>query len=231
MPRYAVAAISAGLLLALTAGCGAQDEAPSAARRVSVPAVVTGPAEMKDFDLGLLVPTNSRVRRVWSIASDQGLVEWTTSRRPSLYADELRGPWGLILWTRFRTRGFASRWRSYSLPLTMRIGTGQPKLRVELGDVTSDGRRDILVSQYSGNHGCGPHRVIATVAGRPRLIFRAHVCETQLEARRGQLEISDGFYEPGDSVCCPSFIRVTTKRWTGRRLVTASTRLIPQRYR
>jgi hypothetical protein len=122
-------------------------------------------------------------------------------------------------------------WRSYSLPLTMRIGTGQPKLRVELGDVTSDGRRDILVSQYSGNHGCGPHRVIATVAGRPRLIFRAHVCETQLEARRGQLEISDGFYEPGDSVCCPSFIRVTTKRWTGRRLVTASTRLIPQRYR
>jgi hypothetical protein len=65
------------------------------ARDLRGPPVVTGPVDVEDFDLGLLVPRDARVRRVWKPASDQVLLEWTASRAWSLYSDELRRAWGL----------------------------------------------------------------------------------------------------------------------------------------
>lgn len=232
MRRGGSAVLVGGLAAAgvALAACGGADELSAPMTRdLRVPPVVTGPVDIDDFDLGFLVPRDARVRRAWKPAPDQVLVEWTAARRPSLYAEDLRGPWGLVLWTRFRTYGFASRWRSYPLPVTTQVGTGQPNIWIALGDVTSDGRRDILVAQYAGNHGCGPHRVVAAIARRPRVIYRNELCQSTLASHRGLLKVSMPDHAPGDSVCCPSFFRVTLWRWSGRRLVAISTQRIPQR--
>jgi hypothetical protein len=65
-------------------------------------------------------------------------------------------------------------------------------LRVAVADIIHDRHPDVLVEQYPHtNHGCGPHEVVATLAGgRTVQTFRdATLCETTLRGVDGLLAL------------------------------------------
>jgi hypothetical protein len=192
-----------------------------------------GPNDPHDFDLSLLVPDRARLRQVWLVRggrqADQILVEWIKARKASLYGMDFSQnvSWGLTLWTQHPYRfSFQAPWKGVEVPV-LRYPPGAPDLRVRLADVTGDGHADVLVEQYPGtNHGCGPHKVIATFAsGETWRIFEASLCETDLRGVRGLLALDLPWYGPHDSVCCWSKVRRLRLHWNGKRYVVVSARV------
>jgi hypothetical protein len=122
---------------------------------------------------------------------------------------------------------FEAPWKGVAIPL-LKVSPGAPNLRVALADVTSDRHPDLLLEQYPHtNHGCGPHRVFATLAnGRTWRIFKASLCETTLRGSGGLLALDRPYYERGDSVCCWSKVEKIRLRWNGRRYVRASDHIV-----
>jgi hypothetical protein len=208
---------------------------PGAPVRLRIIATTRGPNDPHDFDLSLLVPRRTRMRQVWFIHGgrqpDQVLVEWVRTNTVSLYGQSFpeNVPWGLTLWTQSprRPADFQAPWHGIAIP-HLTLAPGAPNLRVALADVTSDGHPDVLVEQYPHtNHGCGPHRVVATLLhGTTWRIFRAWLCETTLRGAGGLLALDLPYYARRDSVCCWSKVEKLRLRWAGNRYVTASDRIV-----
>lgn len=246
MPRTACClALLAAALLA--AGCGGGTGLPGADKPLTVKsrppmrlpftAKATGPDDAHDFDLSLLVPRGARLRQLWYLhgrhSGSQALVEWIRSKRASVYSGDYPTGvrWGLTLWTQRPPRvDYQSPWQGVAIPL-VRYPPGAPSLAVSFADVTGDGDPDVLLEQDPGtNHGCGPHTVVATLAHRRVYrVFAASLCETTLHGEHGLLALDLPYYEPGDSVCCWSKVERRRLRWTGRRYVIASDRIVPAR--
>lgn len=204
-----------------------------------VKARTKGPNDPHDFDLSILIPRGSRLRQVWFLHGgrepDQVLVEWIRSRTVSLFDDFPDSvAWGLTLWTQtpLRPADFEAPWRGVAIPV-LKVAPGAPLLSVVLADVTSDRHPDVLLEQYPHtNHGCGPHRVFATLAhGMTWRIFSTWLCETTLRGADGLLALDLPYYEPSDSVCCWSKVEKLRLRWNGRRYVKASDRIVRVRVR
>ena len=202
--------------------------------RLPVTALTRGPNDPHQFDLSLLIPRRARLRQVWFVHGgrqpDQVLVEWVRSGAASIYSDALPDTmaWGLTLWTQtpLRPANFQAPWKGVAIPV-LKVSPGAPFLRVTLADVTSDSHPDVLVEQYPHtNHGCGPHRVFATLArGETWRVFKSWLCETTLRGTGGLLALDLPRYERGDSVCCWSKVEKLRLRWDGRRYVKASDRI------
>lgn len=194
--------------------------------RLAFVATTLGPNDPHDFDFSLLIPRGTRLRQLWFVhggrKADQVLVEWVRSRIVSLYEEDFPRDvrWGLTLWTQtpLKVHDFQAPWKGVAIPL-QRWPPGAPDLRVAFADVTGDRHPDVLVEQYPGtNHGCGPHQVVATLAGgRTWRTFLSRMCETTLRGSHGLLALDLPYYLPGDSVCCWSKVEKLRLRWTGKR--------------
>jgi hypothetical protein len=205
--------------------------------RLPVTARTRGPNDPHDFDLSLLIPRGARLRQVWFVhggrQANEVLVEWIRTRAASIYAQDFPRDvrWGLTLWTQTPRRiDFQAPWKGVAIPV-LRAPPAAQLLRVALADVTGDRHPDVLVEQYPyTNHGCGPHRVFATLAhGVTWRIFSRWLCETTLRGSDGLLALDLPYYEPGDSVCCWSKVEKLRPRWNGRRYVTAPDRVVRAR--
>ena len=200
-----------------------------------VVAATRGPNDPHDFDLSQLVPPGTRLRQLWYLHGgrkpDQVLVEWIRTSRISLYWQDLPSNvrWGLTLWTQTpRKFDFQAPWRGTALPL-IKWPPGAPGLQVRLADVTGDGHPDVLYEQWPGtNHGCGPHQVAATLGGGQvwRVFNAAPMCETNMYGVRGLLALDVPLWGTRDSVCCWSRVQKVRLRWTGRRWLVASARVL-----
>jgi hypothetical protein len=204
-------------------------------KRLPVIAQAVGPNDPHQFDLSLLVPERARLRQVWFIHGgrkpDEVLIEWIRSSRASIYGfdfpDSVR--WGLTLWTQTPRRvDYQAPWSGVAVPLRKQLAPGSPYLRVALADVTGDRHPDVLVEQYPHtNHNCGPHEVVANLAGGETWrLFGASLCETALHGLNGLLALDLPYYEPKDSLCCWSKVERLRLRWSERRYVAVSDRIV-----
>jgi len=96
---------------------------------------------------------------------------------------------------------------------------GSGAISRSFGDLTRDGRRDMIVRVHSGGTaGVLAYYVYAEVGGRVRLIravndtYRVGV---GIDAKRRLVE-RNPIYAADDPNCCPSAVRVRVFRWNGR---------------
>jgi hypothetical protein len=101
-------------------------------------------------------------------------------------------------------------------------------LELELGDFTGDGHDDVLfVEQGTGTAAARFYRAVATVRGTTRELFlRSHALDDgRIRIGHGDLVITEGVGRRATIHCCAPRTRVTTLRWNGHSLVSASVRV------
>jgi hypothetical protein len=95
-------------------------------------------------------------------------------------------------------------------------------LYVDRGDVTGDGRADVLLSELNGGSGgCGVRRVLSPFPGRARELFRRHLCEGYVSIENGAVVVREAIgpcpHVEGSAHCFGG--RKTSElRWNGARL-------------
>jgi hypothetical protein len=95
-------------------------------------------------------------------------------------------------------------------------------LWLDRGDVTGDGRTDVLLSEENGGSGgCGVRRVLAPLPGRASEVFRRHLCEAQVALEGGAVIVNEAIgpcpYPEGRAHCFGG--RKTSElRWSGAAL-------------
>lgn len=170
----------------------------------------------------MLAPERARTR-VYAVRAAGGepallAVLWDRGVRTAAYARP-QTQHGLIVWRQTR--------RGWRLAYARRGSRSLPYVGVRLGDVTHDGHQDVLMTEGSGGSGgCGIRRVIASARGDLREIFRRAMCETEIEARGGDLVVPEPIGpcpDPGGAAHCFGGTRTETWRWNGSRLLNVST--------
>jgi hypothetical protein len=92
-------------------------------------------------------------------------------------------------------------------------------IRPQTGDLTGDGREDLLTFEETGGSGaCGVWRVIAQTDEGAEEILHRETCDTTIDLTdQGTLSVREAVFAPDDPHCCPSAVRLTTLAWTGAR--------------
>jgi hypothetical protein len=107
---------------------------------------------------------------------------------------------------------------------TIRLGHGGGIDRLVYGDLTGDGQADVVVPVFSGGTaGDIAFYVLSEQGGVLHMIKRANE-EYKIGVRivHGKLQVSRPHYRSTDPNCCPDYLEVTTYRFDGKRLVSAS---------
>jgi hypothetical protein len=95
-----------------------------------------------------------------------------------------------------------------------------------LGDVTGDGRPEILVFESTGGSaGNGSYHLLMSTGARLREVFAKRLSwdEGRILLGRGALIVREGVDFVGTIHCCYRNVRETWLRWNGRRLFTLCT--------
>jgi hypothetical protein len=109
---------------------------------------------------------------------------------------------------------------------TIRLGHGGGIDRLVYGDLTGDGQADVVVPVFSGGTaGDIAFYVLSEQGGVLHAIKRSNR-EYKIGVRivRGRLQVARPYYRSYDPNCCPDYIEVTTYRFDGQHLVSASRR-------
>ncbi len=157
---------------------------------------------------GDLVPADAEAA-AWPLAGDRALVVWrTTDGRAS----------GLGIWR--RRQGSWVRLLERRRPAFIQYA-------ISLGDVTGDGRTDVLATETSGGSGgCGQRVAFRVEADRAARLFSRYACETASELRDGLLLFREPigacpFRRP--TAHCYGGVRLTIRGWSGPRVVVDRT--------
>jgi hypothetical protein len=165
-----------------------------------------------------LAPRGARVLGVHPLSDDQRALLWGIGGHSEDPASALYG----VTVVEGRTRLYSHR-----------APRGALRMSVETGDLSGDGRRDVLVfDDTDGSGACGDYRVVVTGPGTARAAFTRSLCEDQgsIHVARGGLLFSLG--ERKDPTtrnqihCCYLFVRRTLKRWSARRWRVVSSTLV-----
>ncbi len=155
-------------------------------------------------------------------ALSEGVVYLAADGEPRLIAalwsrgeDPLARTLGLVLWAPFED---PPPWR------VVYAFTDRPReqvlaIRPQTGELTGDGREDLLTFEETGGTGaCGVWRVIAQTDEGAEEILHRETCDTTIDLTdRGTLLVREAVFAPDDPHCCPSAVRLTTLAWTGAR--------------
>jgi hypothetical protein len=152
-----------------------------------------------------LAPRGATVVGVKPLSDDQRVLLW----RMGGHAEEpMSSLYGVTL--------VEGRTRLYS----HRAPRGSLRLSVETGDISGDGRQDVLVFDDTGGSGaCGDYRAVVLGPGSSRVALRRPLCEDQgsIHLRRGGLLVSVGEKKDPKTReqihCCYRFVRRTLVRW------------------
>jgi hypothetical protein len=104
----------------------------------------------------------------------------------------------------------------------------------DTGDVTGDGRHDVLLFQdQDGSGGCGVWRLLADARGRVRQLWARRGCadDAAVTIENGRLLSYQGVVKDPKSGtyvhCCWSVWRRTARRWAGTVPLPSEARLVP----
>jgi hypothetical protein len=165
-----------------------------------------------------LAPPGARVIGVRPLSDDQRVLVWRIGGHPEDPASALYG----VTVVEGRTRLYSHR-----------APRGALRTSVETGDLSGDGRQDVLVfDDTDGSGACGDYRAIVTASGTAQTAFTQSLCEDQgsIHAARGGLLFSLGERKDPttrDQIhCCYLFVHRTLKRWSGRRWLVVSSTLV-----
>jgi hypothetical protein len=192
--------------------------APRASRPGPVPSRFEANLEPRNVPLQELVPADADVIAAWY---PKGAIAVTWRREAR---DGLHHVLGLAIWRRTQAD-----WRRAYSRTTSRIY----QLDVTPFDLGRDGRPDFFVREDTdGSAGCGMHRVLSSTNRGIRQLYVRHHCmdEGTIGVRRDLLVEVDGIEHVGPGIhCCYRFALKRMKRWDGRRWVTVSRRMRPNR--
>ena len=144
-------------------------------------------------------------------APEQMLVAWSsTSRARYGVVVEKQGVW---IWER---KASWQRVYAHQAPFA--------NTETSVGDVTSDGHPDVLISEAQGTGACGVRRLVAFAAGRTSELFARDFCEGDAaivgDALRVQAKVGPCPYKEASAHCAGGF-RTTFYRWRGAKRVSA----------
>ena len=92
-------------------------------------------------------------------------------------------------------------------------------LSVDRGDVTRDGRADVLLGEETGGSGgCGVRRVLAPAPEQAREIFRRHLCEAYVAIQDGAVVVNEAIGPcpyPEARAHCYGGRKTSELRWDG----------------
>jgi hypothetical protein len=166
--------------------------------------------------IGDLAPTESSTHAWWLPAQRGGpflLVAWHRSDEEKERQELNSRTRGVILWHRRHKT-----WRM----VYARRHPWWIHLWLDRGDVTGDGRTDVLLSEENGGSGgCGVRRVLAPLPGRAREIFRRHLCEAQVALEDGAVIVNEAIGPcpyPEGSAHCFGGRKTSELRWNGAKL-------------
>lgn len=113
---------------------------------------------------------------------------------------------------------------SPSVKATIRYGHGGGLDRLVYGDLTGDGQADVVAPVFSGGTaGDIAFFVLSEQGGALHAIKRSnHEYKIGVRIVRGHLQVTRPYYRSSDPNCCPDYLEVTTYRFDGKRLVSAS---------
>lgn len=141
---------------------------------------------------------------------------------------------GLAVWEHVLRGGFSIWSRIFSLRASnLEKSRGVEDLQVSTGDVTADGRDDLLVFEdKDGSAGCGTYLLFHLTAARARRLFSRDLCLDSGTVRlaHGRVVIRRGIDFAGPGIhCCYRRTRVTTFAWNGRSLHVVADAVRPNR--
>lgn len=107
---------------------------------------------------------------------------------------------------------------------TIRLGDGGGIDRLVYGDLTGDGQADVVVPIFSGGTaGDIAFYVLSEQGGVLHAIKRSNEeYKIGVAIVHGRLQVKRPYYRSYDPNCCPEYLEVTTYRFDGTRLVSAS---------
>jgi hypothetical protein len=112
-----------------------------------------------------------------------------------------------------------------------RAGAGVDRAAVLMGDLTGDGRPEVVVPVAGGGaSGVVAYFVYAVLDGRIRDILPVNDTDRAALAidRRNLVEVTPA-YGPRDPRCCPSALRTSVLAWDGQQMTVDSSRRRPAR--
>jgi hypothetical protein len=138
----------------------------------------------------------------------------------------LRGPQTYLVAWNGQHSGFAFRRRRnehWQQAVRVRAPSGSTLPTVSLGDVTADGRTDVLVEGWEGGSGyCGDRTVFAVTRATIRRLFNHYACEQHSSFEDGFLYFREPLHGCGlrYSAHCYRGVRITIRGWAGTRPTT-----------
>jgi hypothetical protein len=164
-----------------------------------------------------LAPRGAHVLAVRPLSDDQRVISWRIGGHPEEPSSGLYG----VTVVEGQTRLY-----------TLRAPRYAQGIRVQTGDLSGDGRRDVLLfTDTDGSGGCGTYRAVVTGPGSARKVFLRFLCSDRGSiqlSRAGLLSRVGEQKDPktrGLAHCCFLYVRTTVQRWNGRRLVVVRSRL------
>jgi hypothetical protein len=189
-----------------------------------IPTVLEGSADPHALVLGRAVPIDATLDSADYVTEKprQLIVTWDRSRLARDGAGAIWERRGLAIWQ--LDRGHESTWhRVYTFETPVNNQVGVEGFGVKLGDISGDGRPEILIFfDTDGSAGGGTYHVFASVGNRIRqpLVKALALDQGMIGFAHGQLVVLEGVDFRGNGIhCCYRKVRETWLRWNGRRLV------------
>jgi hypothetical protein len=187
-----------------------------------MPRTFAADLEPVELPIEKLVPEGADVTGRWFGFTDLGAVVLVAWVEPG--SDFSRLPRGFALWIRHDS---SPHWRA-GLVERHDAEEGVQEIDMSTTDLTGDRSDDTLVFEGVGGSGaCGRWLVIDLI--RRKETFRREICDGRIDAAppgSPGLVLTESVYRKGDAHCCPSAMRETTLRWSGRAWTVTGKKLI-----
>src|SRR5689334_15786676 len=189
---------------------------------VRLPTVLEGSTDPHSIVLSSAIPADANLDSADYVEQQprQLVVTWERDYNATAAFWQRRG---LAIW-QLRDANDAGSWRrvyTYETPVNNQVGV--EGFRVSLGDVSGDGRPEILVFfDTDGSAGGGVYHLFVSSGFRLRQVLVKSLSQDQgtIKLAHGALAVSEGLDFHGLIHCCYRKVRETRLRWDGRRLVT-----------
>jgi hypothetical protein len=190
-----------------------------------IPTLVEGSTDPHGLALSSAVPVDANLDSANYVdrTPRQLIVTWDRAHLTGNGQAEIWERRGIAIWQ--LDRGGAATWHrvyTYETPIDNQLGV--ERFDVKLGDISGDGRPEVLVFfDTDGSAGGGTYHLFASSGFRIRqpLVEDLATDEGTISFEDRSLVVREGLDFRGPGIhCCYRKVRVSRLRWNGRRLIT-----------